>query len=83
MSIEPSAAGPQETPPRQERPPEAPSGPVSRRTSQDERPALAREGSEADDLARAVALRRMRILATSLLALAAVVFLLVHLLTDM
>ena len=88
MSTEPSAVGPQETPEQdadlpEARPQSASSGPASRGSQQDERPALAREGSEADDLARAVALRRMRILATSLLALAAVIFLLVHLLTDM
>ncbi|WP_084500165.1 DUF445 domain-containing protein [Brevibacterium album] len=44
-------------------------------------PALA--GTEADDLARARALRKMRTLATGLLGLAALVFLLVHLLTDL
>ncbi|HLR43966.1 MAG TPA: DUF445 domain-containing protein, partial [Brevibacterium sp.] len=43
----------------------------------------ARAGTEAEDAARAVALRRMRTFATCLLVLAAVIFLLVHLFTDM
>ncbi|MGO1397777.1 MAG: DUF445 family protein, partial [Brevibacterium yomogidense] len=46
-------------------------------------PTPARAGTEAEDAARAVALRKMRMLATSLLILAAIIFLLVHLLTDM
>ena len=46
-------------------------------------PSPARAGTDAEDAARAVALRKMRILATSLLVLAAIIFLLVHLLTDM
>ncbi|WP_101588915.1 DUF445 domain-containing protein [Brevibacterium jeotgali] len=46
-------------------------------------PSPARAGTEAEDAARAVALRKMRTLATSLLILAAIIFLLVHLLTDM
>ncbi|GAA2094736.1 DUF445 domain-containing protein [Brevibacterium salitolerans] len=46
-------------------------------------PVPARAGTEADDAARARALRKMRTFATGLLAFAALVFLLVHLFTDL